>query len=355
MPSHLLSTALFVLALAVPGSAGAALKGLDPVALAQGREVAGDPARTADHGDITYAFESDESKQRFLAEPDRFAIQFGGACARMGPLSGKCSQDRFAVHDGRIYVFASDACRAGFLKDPARHLDREDPPLTDAGLDRAAGRVLLERVLAALGGAPRVDAVKTFRWTKRAKQESGGKTYSTHETVMYRFPDDLRRESAWDEWAHFDVETPSDGFKGPKSIEAHHSDARRELRRQLGRDVLYLVRHRDREGFDVAAAGTQRVGETPCDVLVVRYGGTRTTLFAEQGTHRILRAQWNGRFDGGARSDVAVDYSDFRSHGGLVLPHARRVTVDGQAIAHASGALDEIDVDVELADALFTR
>ncbi|MFN0243735.1 MAG: hypothetical protein ACKVWV_12665 [Planctomycetota bacterium] len=355
MPSHLLSTTLFALALAVPGSAGAVLKGFDPVALTNGQEVAGDPTRVAEHHGFTYAFASDEHKRRFESDPERFAIQLGGACARMGPLSGKCDQNRFAVHDGRIYVFASDACRASFSKDPAAHVDREQAPLDDAGLDRAAGRALLDRVIAALGGAAQVDALKSYRWTKRAQQESGGKTYATHETVSYRFPDDMRRDTAWDDWTYRYVDTPREAFAGSKTSEPLAPLARSELRRQLGRDVLYLARQREREGFDAAAAGTQKVGDTLCDVLVIRCGGARTTLFVEQGTARVVRTAWRGRFESGPNTDVAVDYSDFRSKGALVLPHARHVTVDGKPVAHASGAVDEIDVDVELADSRFTR
>jgi YHS domain-containing protein len=333
----------------------AVLRGLDPVALTEGVELAGEMSRSIVHHDDLYVFSSDETKKRFESDPERFAIQLGGACGRMGPLSGQCNQDRFAVHDGRIYVFASDQCRTSFVKEPARYLDRDEPALDDAGMDRAGGKRILERVVIALGGSERVDALKTLRRTKLADQVDGGKTYKTRQSTLYRFPDDIRSESAWDESTWFDVETPKDGFKGPKSVAALHPIARRELRRQHGRDVLYLARHRGREGFEVALAGMEKVGESECDVLVTRLDGARTKLYVDRANGRVVRTSWRGRLGSGAIGDVVADWSDFREVKGLTLPHARALSLDGKLVETSSGTFDALEVDVELPDALFAR
>jgi hypothetical protein len=279
----------------------------------------------------------------------------GGGCARMGPLSGICDAGRFAVHGERIYLFASDQCRTAFLADPARFLDREDPPLEGDEAQRTAGRALVQRMLLGLGGAKRVDAVQTLRWDKLAREESGGKTYATRASALYRFPDDLRKEAAWDTSVWFDVDTPKDGFKGPKSIEALHPAARAEVRRQLGHETLYLARQRADADFDAVAGGPHKVGGDTCETLIVRHGGTRTTLYVEPVNGRVLRAAWRGRLSPGAIGDVVVDYADFRQIAGLELPHVRQVSFDGKPVASLSGALDVLEVDAEMPDALFVR
>lgn len=99
-----------------------ALKGFDPVALADGKEVSGRSDLTATHGIYRYQFVDEANRRKFLSDPERFAIQMGGGCARMGPLAGLGNPDRFLVHEGRIYIFASDGCRSSFQKAPARFL-----------------------------------------------------------------------------------------------------------------------------------------------------------------------------------------------------------------------------------------
>jgi putative intracellular protease/amidase/YHS domain-containing protein len=101
------------------------LRGLDPVLLARGREEPGRGDLVERHGRYTYAFASGETRDEFRSHPERFAIQLDGACAMMaksgaGPGSG--DPDRFLVHEGRIYIFASEMCREGFAHDPKSYL-----------------------------------------------------------------------------------------------------------------------------------------------------------------------------------------------------------------------------------------
>ena len=103
----------------------AVLRGLDPVLLSEGREVEGLDSFTAERGGYRYRFSSSQNCERFVASPERYEIQLAGACAYMsgrGAPPGSGDPDRFHVHDQRIYIFASDACRDGFKTDPGRYL-----------------------------------------------------------------------------------------------------------------------------------------------------------------------------------------------------------------------------------------
>src|SRR5262245_46556699 len=100
-----------------------ALKGLDPVELVAGREVPGQAELTTVRGLFRYQFANPANKAAFEKEPERYAVQFGGVCMKMGPLSGQGSPDRFFVHDKRIYLFASESCRNAFKAAPEKFID----------------------------------------------------------------------------------------------------------------------------------------------------------------------------------------------------------------------------------------
>ncbi|MGB3965963.1 MAG: hypothetical protein WBO45_04475, partial [Planctomycetota bacterium] len=122
-----------------------ALRGLDPVALSQGKEEAGKTDLTATAGEHRYQFASEANRAQFTADPARFAIQLGGACARMGPTSGQGDAQRWHMHKERIYIFASDQCREAFKKDGDRFLDLDEPRPTPDAAAAAAAATLLAR------------------------------------------------------------------------------------------------------------------------------------------------------------------------------------------------------------------
>lgn len=98
-----------------------ALQGHDPVRLTRGDESPGDPEISEVHDGYRYQFHDEATRNEFRSDPSRYAIQLRGACAAMGvsgaePGSGDPSV--FYVHEGRIYIFASDHCRSDFMADP---------------------------------------------------------------------------------------------------------------------------------------------------------------------------------------------------------------------------------------------
>jgi YHS domain-containing protein len=61
---------------------GVALQGYDPVAyFKDGKPVEGDAANTTIWHGATYRFASAENRDAFVADPERYAPQFGGYCA----------------------------------------------------------------------------------------------------------------------------------------------------------------------------------------------------------------------------------------------------------------------------------
>ena len=98
-----------------------ALKGLDPVALVDGREEMGKPEIVASHAGFRYQFVSEPNRVRFAADPARFAIQNTMCLVVPG---APVNPALFAVHDKRIYAFATSDCVEQFKSRPADFVHR---------------------------------------------------------------------------------------------------------------------------------------------------------------------------------------------------------------------------------------
>lgn len=120
-----------------------ALRGLDPVLLVAGEEKPGDPRFTLERDGRRYRFASAETRDRFAADPERYAIQGDGQC----PVYPSAEADPavFTVHDGRIYIFASESCIEKFRQDPAYYVATNVAPDSEraASLARPVRKVAI--------------------------------------------------------------------------------------------------------------------------------------------------------------------------------------------------------------------
>jgi YHS domain-containing protein len=95
---------------ALAAEARVALQGYDPVAyFTKGRPEKGAPELTASFDGSTYRFSNAEHRALFVADPDRYAPQFGGFCAINVARGEKYEADpeAWAIADGKLYVFGA--------------------------------------------------------------------------------------------------------------------------------------------------------------------------------------------------------------------------------------------------------
>ena len=177
--------------LAAPGIAAPPERTLpvDPVELVAGREVPGKPELMIERDGFAYQFATPATKTAFEKDPTKYEVADGGACGRMGPLSGLGDARRYVVHEGRIFLFASDACRAGFLKEPAKHIETEDEKIFGSNEQVERGRVLLDKAVAWSWGAERLRSVKTLRTAAERTEKHGDTDYTIINQTALAFPD----------------------------------------------------------------------------------------------------------------------------------------------------------------------
>lgn len=322
-----------------------ALKGLDPVALAAGTELAGDAKIEASVGRFTYRFANEANKKTFLSKPEQHAIQFGGACGKMGPFSGTGSPDRYFIHDRRIYIFASEFCRDAFKKAPEKYIELPNKVPAGTEHEKKAGAKLVTRALDGFGGAKIVDSLKTLRRVEKIVYRQNGKeTVGTGRTT-WMFPNAVRVEEDYGT-AYGHVVNGLTGFElyGPQDWTLEPALRDDAWRRAL-RTPLLMLRHREAKGFVAVARGANRVE--------VALDGATCLWTLDEKTGRILRNEYTARR--GTVGENIVVYSEFKPVNGLVLPHKLTESFNGKEITSPERTIQSLDVNAEVDPKLFLQ
>ena len=105
------------------------LKGHDPVAyFTVGKAVPGNPSIKAEHQGVTYRFSSEDNRRLFVANPAKFAPQYGGWCSNglvyAIPLGGEPTN--FKIIDGKLYLFGGARSKLYFEMDQEKNLKLAD-------------------------------------------------------------------------------------------------------------------------------------------------------------------------------------------------------------------------------------
>lgn len=87
---------------------GLAVSGFDVVAYFDGAPEKGEKSITTSHQGITYRFSSENNKQKFQDNPEKYIPVYGGWCAYAMGVSGdkvKIDPETFKVVNDRLYLF----------------------------------------------------------------------------------------------------------------------------------------------------------------------------------------------------------------------------------------------------------
>lgn len=109
----------------VPKGQEVALEGHDPVAyFTDGRAVMGDPGLTHRWNGATFRFATADHRDRFAADPERYAPQYGGYCAWAVAHGALASGDprQWTIHDGNLYLNYNADIKARWTADIPRYV-----------------------------------------------------------------------------------------------------------------------------------------------------------------------------------------------------------------------------------------
>lgn len=108
---------------------GTAIDGTDPIAyFTEDRPIEGDADITYEWKGATWHFASVENRDRFAAEPERYAPQYGGYCAWAVSQGYTASTDpeAWAIVDGKLYLNYSKSVQEKWARDIPEHIASAD-------------------------------------------------------------------------------------------------------------------------------------------------------------------------------------------------------------------------------------
>jgi predicted Zn-dependent peptidase len=216
---------------------------------------------------------------------------------------------------------------------------------------KAKARELIARAVEGIGGAERLDGLRSTEMTASVALTTPQGEMSAGARTIVVFPDRVRSELSLPMGSMVQVIAGESGFlqMGPQSRPMPEAQLQ-EGRRSLVRNAVGLLAARDRDGFEAVAAGADEVGGTSVELVRVEIDGYAMTAGIDPATGRILRLGYRGSVMG-PPGDVLQLYSDFREVDGLTLPFASVTTVDGNPAM--STTVQSISLDGEYQDSLF--
>lgn len=315
--NHMLTVIIAAITTA-SGTPTLALSGNDPIELLKGKEVVGSEKYTASYLRHKYHFSNHANLATFKNDPVKYSVQAGGACGKMGALTGKGSPDRWLVTRGKIFLFASDGCRTTFQANEDKYFAAPWTAPATTPDQRKAAKSLYEKVLVAHGGSA-IKAANQIEWnfTTPYQEDSKQKNWNSRYALLGK--DKFAQWEDWDAGRLFFVVDGKKGFDGkPGEVFGLHPTENRELTAQFARSV---------PGILLGAGGTpiKVIGKDTGFVMV--RDDIVFNVILDPETSRIAQVEFKDKYNGPI-SHVKIEFSDYESVSGVWLPKTRRGQVN---------------------------
>jgi len=194
---------------------------------------------------------------------------------------------------------------------------------------------LLERVVAAMGGAKAVDGVETLVLRGESTRELPGKSIASSRTTWYRFPGYSRTEVSLPSGLTSSTTfTPADAWiESPLGVLRLGDTERRSLEGNSFQNPLAVLKSRKEPGFSVELVGAGTVRGRSTRYLRLCHGDGEVTWAVDDADGRLSSARFPARSPGAKEGEVAILYSDYSPAGaGLLYPLTQAVVSNGSVI-----------------------
>ena len=179
------------------------------------------------------------------------------------------------MYDGKIYIFGSDECHRRFQENPKKYLPATPPPIDASPKAITQGRALVERAVAAIGGAAQIDAITTYVETASLTQPRATGPVPLTTKTMWRFPGEFRMERTVtlpDRSMSSATLLTSAGmwYLAQDRVYPAPEAGRPSMQLDYGRQIVPLLHARRQPGFKTAPLGQRTIeGLTVNQVRVV--------------------------------------------------------------------------------------
>jgi zinc protease len=226
-----------------------------------------------------------------------------------------------------------------------------------AGADAASaasGKTALARVVEGLGGAAKVQAVKSFRQKSKAHIKTLQGEFDVEIDSLTVFPDRQRQNVQAPMGSMTLVVAPDVSFMSAPGVGVRDMPAsqKESALKDVKTHPIYVAQHLDDPKTVVRAVGKEKVGDLEAQVLELNVDGAEAKWWVDPQTGRILKT--SARVSGmGPPADQVIEYSDFRTIGGMPIPFKQKLTRDGQDAG--SVELQEFEVNPTIDPTTFEK
>jgi zinc protease len=216
-----------------------------------------------------------------------------------------------------------------------------------------AGKGLLAKVVQALGGEARLNALQSLSMDATVQTPQG----EIRARQVFVYPDKLRQELDSARGSMSVVVTPAAAFAtmGPASQDLPGS-MRQEITSDMKRNLIYIARHANDPSQTVSAVPGEKIGDVQTETLTVTNGGVTTQLDVDPATGRVLRTRYTSMRAAGPTPGPAQtvnELSDWRAVEGINFAFAYRRSENGEEVSNTK--VNEIKVNPPIDPKVFAK
>ncbi len=193
------------------------------------------------------------------------------------------------------------------------------------------GKALAAKVAQALGGAEKINSLKSLKASFTLTQSSGPMQGQIEAASTILFPDRMKVDMTTPQGSFSMILTPAAAFVTSQGQVVQELPASRkdESMAQIRRDLVYIAQRVNDPAFSFTASGTEKSGDVNTAIVDVAGPGVEMRWFVDPQSGRVIRETYKSMGPGGP-TDSETTFSDWRPVEGLNLPFHRANKQGGQ-------------------------
>jgi len=210
------------------------------------------------------------------------------------------------------------------------------------------GKVLATKVVQALGGAEKLNSVKSLKSAFTLEQKTGPMPGQIQAETTIVYPDHMKVDMTMQQGSFSMIITPAAAFvvSGGQLVQELPPSRRDESMAQIRRDLIYIAQHVSDPAFKFAASGTEKSGDINTRVVEVSGPGVDMRWFVDPESGRIIRETYQSMGRSGPEN-TETTFSDWRPVEGLNLPFRRVNKQNGEDSSSAQFTSVQLNPQVD--------
>ncbi len=222
---------------------------------------------------------------------------------------------------------------------------------TKPATSNTEGKALAAKVVAAMGGLPKLKSIKSMH-VNIAESDSGGPPSAVD--VYLAFPDSMHVDMQIPQGTLTIVASPDAAFMSLPGMGSRSMPPaqKTEMMSQMHHDLVYIAQHVDDPAFTFTGAGTEKIGDVEAAIVDVGGAVPWVRWYVDPKTGYVLREKYKATGQSGPFEGES-DLTDWRTADGLAMPYKHANKQNGEQTSVAE--FKKIELNPQLDPKLFQK